>query len=249
MILYSATMRSGIRGHGNGKCVTGRFFQIFSRIHDIEFYSNVDNPLAFSSQIYTSHWFHFSVIFLWVSGNHFHVGWNGNYELWVINPVSIMPIAHRIWDPHFSSYLNDMYSSGGSNITVIISYSAIYNWLYAAGFYCSFQVYHTTIIFEILSVLSLVLGRFHFYFVSDLLVSAFKPWLLGIFTEWHLKLYQVYFDLGKLRLNFHTRVLLGVTSVYWSGHLVHVSIPFSQGIHYSLTILPDSIGLYSMLVG
>jgi photosystem I P700 chlorophyll a apoprotein A2 len=242
-------MRSGIRGHGNGKCVTGRFFQALGRIHDIELYSNVDNPLAFSSQIYTSHWLHLSVIFLWISGNCFHIGWNGNYELWVTNPVSIMPIAHGIWDPHFSLYLNDVYSSGGSNTAVVISYSGIYNWLYAAGFRCSFQVYHTTIAFEILSVLSLVLGRLHLYFISDLLVSAFKPRSLGMFTEWRLRLYQTCFDLGGLRLNFHIGALLGVTSVCWSGHLVHVSIPFSQGIHYSLTTLPDPMGLYPMFVG
>jgi photosystem I P700 chlorophyll a apoprotein A2 len=249
MIFYPATMRSGMCGHGNGRCATGRFFQALGRIHDIELYSNVDNPLAFSSQIYTSHWLHLSVIFLWISGNCFHIGWNGNYELWVTNPVSIMPIAHGIWDPHFSLYLNDVYSSGGSNTAVVISYSGIYNWLYAAGFRCSFQVYHTTIAFEILSVLSLVLGRLHLYFLSDLLVSAFKPRSLNMFTEWRLRLYQTCFDLGGLRLNFHIGALLGVTSVCWSGHLVHVSIPFSQGIHYSLTILPDSIGLYSMLVG
>ena len=44
---------------------------------------------------------HLAVIFLWTAGNLFHVGWQGNFEQWVLNPLKIKPIAHAIWDPHF----------------------------------------------------------------------------------------------------------------------------------------------------
>jgi photosystem I P700 chlorophyll a apoprotein A2 len=42
-----------------------------------------------------------SYYFPWTSGNLFHVAWQGNFEQWGQNPLSIRPIAHAIWDPHF----------------------------------------------------------------------------------------------------------------------------------------------------
>ena len=37
-----------------------------------------------------------------------------------------------------------------------------------------------------------------------------------------------YTSLGY-RLNYHTGILLGLLSLFWSGHLVHISIPISRG--------------------
>ena len=64
--------------------------------------------------------------------------------------------------------------------------------------------------------------------------------------EWYTRLYNIYFDSSNFRLSYH---LGSVSSICWSGHLIHVSIPFSQGLAYSLIILLDSLGLYSMFVG
>ena len=37
-----------------------------------------------------------------------------------------------------------------------------------------------------------------------------------------------YTSLGY-RLNYHSGILLGLSSLLWAGHLVHVSIPVSRG--------------------
>ena len=118
----------------NGRCATNKYFQIIGSIHDIESYFGIDNTSSLNVQIFFSHWGHLAIIFLWVSRNIFHIGWNGNYELWVKNPIATIPIAHGIWDPHFGLSISDAYSSGKSDYTIVLSYSGIYNWLYTLGF-------------------------------------------------------------------------------------------------------------------
>ena len=118
----------------NGRCATNKYFQIIGSIHDIESYFGIDNTSTLNVQIFFSHWGHLSIIFLWVSRNLYHIGWNGNYELWVKNPIATIPIAHGIWDPHFGLSISDAYSSGKSDSTIVLSYSGIYNWLYTFGF-------------------------------------------------------------------------------------------------------------------
>ena len=54
-----------------------------------------------SRKIFSAHFGQLAIIFLWTSGNLFHVAWQGNFEQWVLNPLKVKPIAHAIWDPHF----------------------------------------------------------------------------------------------------------------------------------------------------
>ncbi len=156
----------------NGRCATNKYFQIIGSIHDIESYFGIDNTVVVNVQIYMSHWGHLAIIFLWVSRNLFHIGWNGNYELWVKNPIATIPIAHGIWDPHFGLSISDAYSSGLSGIytpNLILSYSGIYNWLYTLGFNSVFHLYNFVIICELLAVISIPLGKVHLIYLEDTL--------------------------------------------------------------------------------
>jgi photosystem I P700 chlorophyll a apoprotein A2 len=120
----------GFHGHiSHGVCATNKYFQIIGSIHDLE--SNfggvvfLDNTSSFNLCLFMCHWGHLAIIFVWVSRNLFHIGWNGNYSVWVKNPISCGPIAHGIWDPHFSRI---------DDITYLSCYSGIYNWVYTVGF-------------------------------------------------------------------------------------------------------------------
>jgi photosystem I P700 chlorophyll a apoprotein A2 len=239
----------------NGRCATGRYFQVIGNIHDIESY--VDNTVSLTTQIFVSHWGHLSIIIIWVAGNLFHIGWNGNYELWIRNPIAIVPISHGIWDPHFGFQITDAYSSGGSDYAVVLSYSGIYNWLYAAGLTSVVQLYNFTIGLELLAVVSLVLGRIHIINLESML--HWSRWysfsMVGLtsnldpgavqqylhmnlasdtnmtmrYVRWPLRLYLACFDLSGLRLNYHIGVMMGLFSIAWAGHLVHVAIPVMRG--------------------
>ena len=184
----------------NGRCATNKYFQIIGSIHDIESYFGIDNTSSLNVQIFFSHWGHLAIIFLWVSRNLFHIGWNGNYELWVKNPIATIPIAHGIWDPHFGLSISDRaatscytkYSSGKSDYTIVLSYSGIYNWLYTLGFNSVFHLYNFVMICELLAVISIPLGKVHLIYLEDTLQwswqSRYNTWLLNLANSTYKKL-------------------------------------------------------------
>jgi photosystem I P700 chlorophyll a apoprotein A2 len=164
---------------------------------------------------------------MWVSRNLFHIGWNGNYSLWVLNPIATIPIAHGIWDPDFAN-------SSENDYTIVLS-SGIYNWLFISGFNSVFQIYNFVIICEFLAVISIPLGKVHNIYNSELLhwLALHKPYIsIPLDINVHpLKRFVAYFDLGNLRLNFHTGILIGFLSIAWCGHLVDVAIPIERGMN------------------
>ena len=136
-----------------GRCATNKYFQIIGNIHDIESYSGIDNTSSLNVQIFFCHWGHLAIIFVWVSRNIFHIGWNPNYELWILNPKATISIAHGIWDPAYVAY-------GKGDYTIVLS-SGIYNWLYTVGFNSVFHLYNFGIICELLAVISIPLAKVH----------------------------------------------------------------------------------------
>lgn len=234
----------------NGRCATSatnKYFQIIGSIHDIESYSGIDNTSTLNVQIFFSHWGHLSIIFLWVSRNLYHIGWNGNYELWVKNPIATIPIAHGIWDPHFGLSISDAYSSGKSDSTIVLSYSGIYNWLYTLGLITVNDLYNLVIICECVAVISIPLGKVHLIYLEDTL-----QWFILQIPIFYLpkQLFVAYFDLGNLRLNFHTGIIIGFLSIAWCGHLVHVAIPISRGITVKCMVNSGpTLGLYPFYTG
>jgi len=89
------------------RCATHKYFQIIGSIHDIESNFTGDNTSSLHVQIFFSHWGHLAILLVLVSSNLFHIAWNGNYEQWVLNPIPTVPVAHGIWDPDFTSSLNN----------------------------------------------------------------------------------------------------------------------------------------------
>ena len=231
------------------RCATKKYFQIIGSIHDIESYFGIDNHTSLNVQMLFCHWGHLAIIFVWVSRNLFHIGWNGNYSLWVLNPIATIPIAHGIWDP-------DLANTNTSDYTIVLS-SGIYNWLFISGFNSVFHLYNFVIICEFLAVISIPLGKVHLIYNSELLhwLALHKPYIsisVRIFKKLALDInvhplqrFVAYFDLGNLRLNFHTGIIIGFLSIAWCGHLVDVAIPISR---FTLTFLgglkSNTISLY-----
>jgi photosystem I P700 chlorophyll a apoprotein A2 len=216
--------------------------------------------VALNAQIFLCHWGHLAIIFAWVSGNLFHIGWNGNYELWVKNPIKSMPIAHGIWDPHFSDGISLALSmSDRCDYAVLLSYSGIYNWLYTVGFTSVFHIYNFVIGCELLAVISILLAKVHLIYL-DSSVSKLQSvsWpgppaqlqagVSSSIVTWPLRLFVACFDLGGLRLNFHIGVMIGFFSILWSGHLVHVAIPVSRRFDI-FNYKPLTQGLYPFYTG
>jgi photosystem I P700 chlorophyll a apoprotein A2 len=60
----------------------------------------------------------------------------------------------------------------------------------------------------------------------------------GFLNSTSLTTMEIAYTSPGYRLNYHLSVLLGLTSILWSGHLIHVAIPYSRASGSSLHLAP-----------
>ena len=210
---------------------TRRIWYGIATAHDLEAHDGMTEENLYQ-KIFASHFGHLAIIFLWTSGNLFHVAWQGNFEKWVLNPLKTRPIAHSIWDPHFGEKALKAFSKGNT-YPVNITFAGLYQWWYTIGFRTNQELYRASIGVLLLASVLLVAGWLH-------LQPKFRPSL-----SW--------FKNNESRLNHHLSGLLGFSSLAWTGHLVHVAIPASRGVHIGwdnfLTTPPHPAGLTPFFTG
>ncbi|MBD2105334.1 MULTISPECIES: photosystem I core protein PsaB [unclassified Nodosilinea] len=211
---------------------TRRLWYGIATAHDFESHDGMTEENLYQ-KIFASHFGHLAIIFLWTSGNLFHVAWQGNFEQWIKDPLNIKPIAHAIWDPHFGQPAVDAFSQAGSSTPVNIAFSGVYHWWYTIGMRTNTDLYSGAVFLLILSAVFLFAGWLH-------LQPKFRPSL-----SW--------FKNAESRLNHHLAGLFGVSSLAWTGHLVHVAIPESRGVHVGwenfLSMKPHPEGLMPFFTG
>ncbi|MBU6186338.1 MAG: photosystem I core protein PsaB [Synechococcales bacterium] len=205
---------------------TRRIWYGIATAHDFESHDGMTEENLYQ-KIFASHFGHLAIIFLWTSGNLFHVAWQGNFEQWIKDPLNVRPIAHAIWDPQFGKEAVDAFTQGGASYPVNISYSGVYHWWYTIGLRTNTELYNSSLFLLVLSAIFLFAGWLH-------LQPRFRPSL-------------AWFKNAESRLNHHLAGLFGVSSLAWTGHLVHVAIPEARGQHVGwdnfLSVLPHPAGL------
>ena len=211
---------------------TRRIWFSIGTAHDLESHDDVTEE-ALYQKIFASHFGHLAIIFLWTAGNLFHVAWQGNFEQWILNPLKVKPIAHGIWDPHFGETALKAFTRGGVLYPVNIALSGVYHFWYTIGMRTNQDLYVASIFLLVVSLLLLQAGWLH-------LQPQFKPNI-------------AWFKNNESRLNHHLSGLFGFSSIGWTGHLVHVAIPESRGIHVGwdnfLSVLPHPAGLAPFFSG
>jgi len=211
---------------------TRRLWFGIATAHDFETHDRITEEYLYQ-KIFASHFGQLAIIFLWTSGNLFHVAWQGNFEVWTQDPLHVRPIAHTIWDPHFGQPAVEAYTRGGASSPVNIATSGVYQWWYTVGIRTNQDLYQGSIFLCILAAIFLFAGYLH-------LQPKFQPTL-------------AWFKNAESRLNHHLSGLFGVSSLAWSGHLVHVAIPASRGqrVDWSnfLSTLPHPQGLAPFFSG
>ncbi|XLR00375.1 hypothetical protein S83_066573 [Arachis hypogaea] len=106
---------------------TRRIWFGIATAHDFESHDDITEERLYQN-IFASHFGQLAIIFLWTSGNLFHVAWQGNFKTWVQDPLHVRPIAHAIWDPHFGQPAVEAFTREGSLGPVNIAYSGVYQW-------------------------------------------------------------------------------------------------------------------------
>ncbi|MFN5749469.1 MAG: photosystem I core protein PsaB, partial [Pseudanabaena sp.] len=211
---------------------TRRIWYAIATANDFESHDGVTEESLYQ-KIFASHFGHLAIIFLWTSGNLFHVAWQGNFEQWIKNPLTTRPIAHAIWDPHFGKAAVEAFTQTDAAGPVNIALSGVYQWWYTIGIRTNQELFGGAIWLLILSSLLLFAGWLH-------LQPSFRPSL-----SW--------FKNAESRLNHHLTGLFGVSSLAWTGHLVHVAIPEARGVHVGwenfLSVPPHPAGLAPFFTG
>ena len=211
---------------------TRRIWYGIATAHDFESHDGMTEGRLYQ-KLFSTHFGHLAIIGLWVSGNLFHIAWQGNFEQWVADPLHVRPIAHAIWDPHFGQGAIDAFTQAGASSPVNIAYSGLYHWFYTIGMKTNAELYQGSIFMMILSAWALFAGWLH-------LQPKFRPSL-------------AWFKNAESRLNHHLAVLFGFSSIAWTGHLVHVAIPEARGQHVGwdnfLNVLPRPAGLGPFFTG
>jgi photosystem I P700 chlorophyll a apoprotein A2 len=211
---------------------TRRIWYGIATAHDFESHDGMTEEKLYQ-KLFSTHFGHLAIIGLWVSGNLFHIAWQGNFEQWVADPLHVRPIAHAIWDPHFGQGAITAFTQAGATSPVNIAYSGLYHWWYTIGMKTNAELYQGSIFMMILSAWALFAGWLH-------LQPKFRPSL-------------AWFKNAESRLNHHLAVLFGFSSIAWTGHLVHVAIPEARGQHVGwdnfLNVLPHPAGLAPFFTG
>ena len=185
-----------------GPKTTTWIWNLHANAHDFD--SQTDDLEDVSRKIFSAHFGHLSVIFVWLSGMFFHGAKFSNYEAWLTNPTLIKPSAQVVWPVVGQGILNgDM---GGGFHGIQITSGLFYLWR-SSGYTNSYQLYATAIGALVMAALMLFAGWFHYHKKAPKL-------------EW--------FQNVESMLNHHVAGILGLGCLSWAGHLIHVSLPVNK---------------------
>ncbi|MBD1910287.1 MULTISPECIES: photosystem I core protein PsaA [unclassified Leptolyngbya] len=182
-----------------GPKTTAWIWNLHADAHDFD--SHTSDLEDISRKIFSAHFGHLAVIFIWLSGMYFHGARFSNYEAWLSNPTGIKPSAQVVWPIVGQEILNADVGGGFHGIQIT---SGLFQLWRAAGFTNSYQLYVTAIGGLVMAGLMLFAGWFHYHKAAPKL-------------EW--------FQNTESMLNHHLAGLLGLGSLSWAGHQIHVALP------------------------
>jgi photosystem I P700 chlorophyll a apoprotein A1 len=141
-----------------GPKTTTWIWNLHADAHDFD--SQTSDLEDVSRKIFSAHFGHLAVVFVWLSGMYFHGAKFSNYEGWLADPTHIKPSAQVVWPIVGQGILNgDM---GGGFHGIQITSGLFYLWR-AAGFTDSYQLYCTAIGGLVMAALMLFAGWFHYH--------------------------------------------------------------------------------------
>ncbi|MGB3136747.1 MAG: photosystem I core protein PsaA, partial [Nodosilinea sp.] len=167
--------------------------------HDFD--SHTSDLEDISRKIFSAHFGHLAVIFIWLSGMYFHGAKFSNYEAWLTNPTGIKPSAQVVWPIFGQEILNADVGGGFQGIQIT---SGLFQLWRANGITNGFQLYCTAIGALVMAGLMLFAGWFHYHKRAPKL-------------EW--------FQNVESMMNHHLAGLLGLGCLGYAGQQIHVSLP------------------------
>jgi photosystem I P700 chlorophyll a apoprotein A1 len=190
------------RSLAKGPKTTTWIWNLHADAHDFDSHTNSLEEI--SRKIFSAHFGQLAIIFIWLSGMYFHGAKFSNYVAWLNNPINIKPSAQVVWPIVGQEILNADVGGGFQGIQIT---SGLFQLWRASGITNEMQLYVTAIGGLFMASLMLFAGWFHYHKAAPKL-------------EW--------FQNVESMLNHHLAGLLGLGSLGWTGHLVHVSLPINK---------------------
>ncbi|MGG6270096.1 photosystem I core protein PsaA [Leptolyngbya sp. AN03gr2] len=190
------------RSLAKGPKTTTWIWNLHANAHDFD--SHTSDLEDISRKIFSAHFGHLAVIFIWLSGMYFHGARFSNFTAWMNDPVHVKPSAQVVWNIFGQDILNADVGGGFHGIQIT---SGLFQWWRAAGITNTFQLYCTAIGGLVMAGLMLFAGWFHYHKRAPKL-------------EW--------FQNVEAMLNHHLAGLLGLGCLGWAGHQIHVALPINQ---------------------
>ncbi|MGF1538022.1 MAG: photosystem I core protein PsaA [Elainellaceae cyanobacterium] len=185
-----------------GPKTTTWIWNLHADAHDFD--SHTSDLEDISRKIFSAHFGHLAIVFIWLSGMYFHGARFSNYEAWLTNPTGIKPSAQVVWPIVGQEILNADVGGGFQGIQITSGFFQLWR---ASGITNSTQLYATAIGGLVMAGLMLFAGWFHYHKRAPKL-------------EW--------FQNVESMLNHHLAGLLGLGSLSWAGHQIHVALPINK---------------------
>jgi len=184
-----------------GPKTTTWIWNLHANAHDFD--SHTSDLEDISRKIFSAHFGHLAVVFIWLSGAYFHGARFSNYEAWLTNPTGIKPSAQVVWPIVGQEILNGDVGGGFHGIQIT---SGLFQLWRANGITNSYELYCTAIGALVMAGLMLFAGWFHYHKAAPKL-------------EW--------FQNVESMMNHHLAGLLGLGCLGYAGQQIHVSLPIN----------------------
>jgi len=185
-----------------GPKTTTWIWNLHADVHDFDLQTKSLEDV--SRKIFSAHFGQLAIIFLWISGMHFHGAYFSNYTAWLVNPLQIKPSAQSVYPIVGQEILNADVGGIFQGIQITSGFFQIWR---AEGVTTQQQLYCIALGSLAMSVIMLFAGLFHYHKAAPKL-------------EW--------FQNAESMLNHHLSVLLGLGSLSWAGHEIHIGNPINK---------------------
>ncbi|MGD1906433.1 MAG: photosystem I core protein PsaA [Leptolyngbyaceae cyanobacterium] len=198
-----------------GPKTTTWIWNLHADAHDFD--SHTSDLEDVSRKIFSAHFGHLAIIFIWLSGMHFHGARFSNFSAWMADPTNIKPSAQIVWPLVGQEILNADVGGGFQGIQIT---SGLFQMWRGQGFTHEFQLFWTAMGALVMAAIMLFAGWFHYHMRAPKL-EWFRNW--------------------ESMMNHHLAGLLGLGSLGWAGHLIHVAVPTNRLMDAG--VLPQNVPL------
>jgi photosystem I P700 chlorophyll a apoprotein A1 len=192
-----------------GPTTTTWIWNLHADAHDFDIQTS--DLQEISRKVFSAHFGQLGIILIWLSGIYFHGARFSNYEAWLTDPTHIKPSAQVVWPIVGQEILNGDVGGGFQGVQIT---SGLFHLWRASGIVSELQLYSTAIGGLILARAIFFAGWFHYHKAAPRL-------------EWFKNVESI--------MNHHLSGLLGLGSLAWAGHQIHIALP----VNYLLDIGVD----------